>query len=76
MKPPLTGWPVCPVNGHNHAVRHVRELTNVAGEKADLFECPGGNYRWFVLKGRMLSDVTRMVKPRFGWRNPTNWRNK
>lgn len=68
--------PMCPIRGHNHATQLVRELTNIAGEKADLFECPSGKYRWFVLKGRALSDLTRMMKPRFGWRKPTNWRYK
>jgi hypothetical protein len=71
---PATG-PSCPIRGHDHKLTHRRELTqDGTGQKADIWACATDpadpsvdRYRWFLLRGRELSNLTRMNKPRFGW---------
>lgn len=72
---PAPHEPGCPIRGHNHTLTHRRELTqDGTGQKADIWACATNQadpsvdrYRWFLLRGRELTNLTRMSKPRFGW---------
>lgn len=58
----------CPVRGHSHALVHVQEHTqDGTGLKADTWECPTGQYRWFLIRGRQIADGARRMRPRWGW---------
>lgn len=56
----------CNVRGHEHDLRGL-----AAKPSGVVLECPFGQYRWiaYIRNGRpVLNNVTRMTKPRFGWR--------
>ncbi len=60
----------CPIQGHDHKLIGVYSHQRGGDQKfvADTFECPTGYYRWFVLRGRQVSDDIRQKRPRYGWR--------
>lgn len=59
----------CPIRGHAHDCHVVADHTqDGTGATAATVECPTGQYRWFVIDGRVLSDATRQVRPRWGWK--------
>lgn len=59
----------CPIRGHQHELKVVRNIVQKGtGNKAALWECPGGNYRWLVLDGQQPSPLLRFSKPRYGWK--------
>lgn len=59
----------CPVRGHDHALVAVGTHTqHPTGQTGTTWECPSGRYRWFAIDGRPVSNVTRQVRPRYGWR--------
>lgn len=59
----------CPVQGHEHEVVRVRTITqDRTGQRAGIYECPSGQYRWLVIDGHELSDLIRMKRPRWGWK--------
>lgn len=61
--------PMCLVRGHDHDLVAQRTLTQEGGgQRATVWECPIGHYRWFALQGRHPTDVTRMTRPRWGWK--------
>ncbi len=65
----ITPTLACNVRGHDHdldvVATHVQRGT---GAKASTYECPTGNYRWFVPEGGGLSPYTRSIRPRWGWK--------
>lgn len=60
----------CPIRGHDHDLRIHRHITQIGtGEKAVVFECPSGMYRWFCVVGNQLSNLCRSKRPRWGWKD-------
>ena len=65
----------CPVRGHEHALRHHSTVTQQgSGDTAWWLECPGGNYRFFLVEhvyrrdpGVITSRNVRFSRPRWGW---------
>lgn len=75
MADSLPPSPRCPVRGHDHELAHRRAIVqDGTGQRADIWACAKvaddpslDRYRWFLLRGRELSNLTRMKPPRFGW---------
>lgn len=65
----MTARHACPIRGHDHDLTVVREHRNPEGRVGHTVECPSGRYRWFVLEGRTVSNLTRQNRPRWGWTN-------
>lgn len=64
--------PACPVRGHDHDLGLQRELPRQVGtgNRAVIWECPTGRYRWFQQVEPLIPlapTTTRMTRPRFGW---------
>lgn len=67
MTGPYPISPRCLIRGHDHDLVGVETHTNPDGLIAHTWECPTGRYRWFLIPGRELSDLTRRNRPRWGW---------
>ncbi len=61
----------CPIRGHDHDLTlHRIVVQQGTGSKAEIWECPTGRYRWFLIGGQeFAAHAVKMLRPRFGWRH-------
>lgn len=45
------------------------QLNGFVPSFADWYECPTGNYRWFLVDDREPSEYNRHNKPHWGWKD-------